>query len=208
MITIFMVMGTDVLKLRMFPQLLLVFIFIIAIIEHPEYHNRLIKDIVLILSIFLVYQYFIVTTQTYLNLQLNFNKAQALTIRLIDRIETHPDYQPNRKIAIVGGLRNQTYPIANANVSAAVTGINSSEIEILYDNNANSWRNMIKQYGGANLNIVTQLELNQIVSDVKVKAMPTFPNREAVQLVNDVLVVKLELVNNIGEELHEKRTQS
>jgi len=191
MITIFMVMGTDTLKLRMFPQLLLVFIFIIAIVEHKTYHNRLIKDIVFVASMFLVYQYFIVTTQTYLNLQLNFNKAQAITIRVIDRLETHPDYQPTRKIAIVGGLRNSTYPVANHDVSAAVVGINSSELEILYDNNANSWRNMIKQYGGANMNIVTQPELNQIMLKEEVKAMPTFPDREAVQLVDEVLVVKL-----------------
>lgn len=146
------------------------------------------------LSLFLCYQFFITANVVYTKMELRQEKTYSFTLRLANRIETTPGYQPGMPVYILyyeegdpSNPMNQISMLDQEFFWMVGTGGNSfmqsrEHLQYYLEN----WHGFPPYWYNADDATLAQLEQQALE-----QGMGHFPELSSVQIVNDVLVVRL-----------------
>lgn len=146
-------------------------------------------------SIILIWNYSIYNSVSYTCMQLDFNKSYSTAIRLIERIETNPDYTPDKKIMFVGEISTDLYPepYHYFNLQEQLGEENIATWGVFWSDPGGlqaTWNNFISYYCGRTYNICSVDDYYSIIKTQKFLDMPVFPDTECIRLFDDILVIK------------------
>ena len=180
-------------QLLMATNYILIIPFILSLIEN---FNKVFKFIFILILVLLIRNYIIEEEATYLCLEVTYNKTYVIANN-INREIIKLGY--NKEVMITGNLDNNKY-YKNSNNSNNVSNIyklnygfisNSSLFWNEYDNVKNGWTKFMYQYLGVNINFVSLDKYNQILDMNEYKDMNTYPNKESIKVIDNVIVIKL-----------------
>lgn len=147
-----------------------------------------------LLSIVLLWQFYITTNNAYTNMQLRMDRTYSLTLRMADRIEQTDGYAPHLPVVIVGFFDESVYPY-HASIDPSINGFTGAEGNLLYageyyllqllQQHHNLHNPGLNRYGNK------AEEREALVAGEQVQAMPCFPAAGCVQVIDGVIVVKL-----------------
>ena len=129
----------------------------------------------------------------YLKMQLKYENAYALANRIVDRIESDPDYSPGKKVAFIGepalGNYQQSKDGALGSLGRDEGFGGPSEYSFIYDDR--HLKDFIKYYIGVRFDLLDDAEAQLLSGDARIASMPVYPVSGSVGWVDQVLVVKL-----------------
>jgi len=191
--------DTDIILL-MSSSMILLLPFTLALMQTLKIDNNfsiLLKWLGIILCCIISYTYILSTNSFYIAMQTTYNQTYATTLRIIDRIETYPDYVEDMPILIFGIVDNNNFPRKSPYGNHTIYDVDSGylDFDILFDDYfelQQTWRNYIYQFFGLNFNFVFDMETYISISNSdEFKEMDTFPMQNSIKIINDVLVIKL-----------------
>ena len=99
-------------------------------------------------------------------------------------------------VIITGGLETSQYfnrdntTLESKKIFDRTWGFISSN-PTMWWGNQESWKKMIYEYIGANLNIVNQSDYPEIIESEEYKQMGNYPEEESIKIIDNVLVIKI-----------------
>lgn len=140
---------------------------------------------ILILMVIVLYQFIVLANVAYHTLEMSFEKSHGIIVRMADRIEQTGDWEDGKKLAVLGRLpETEEYFIDfPPNMTGTV-----SNLVILRNFNV---RAMLEDYGDICGETVSEQEEIEILQSQEYKSMPSWPERDSVAWIDDVMVVKL-----------------
>lgn len=131
----------------------------------------------------------IFANQIYLKKELEYEATASLITRIIDRMEQVDGYVPGETPIAFIGTFNSSPTVVRRSGFESVRGVG------LYRNTAITYYVTIgfyfKYVMGYPLNLLSEGNVANIADNAKVKSMPVFPQAGSIQLVENVLVVKI-----------------
>ena len=151
----------------------------------------------LLAAVVLVFNFAVTDNIAYSNLQKRYEKTYAYCVRLLDRIEQTPGYYQGIPIAMIGVVGDESYPLTDitGDVTSNMIGMNGDVL--LYT--GNNYESFIRNYLGAELNILPAEVMGEIYYSEEYRAMDSFPGENSTKVVDGVLYVKTENVDKTSE---------
>ena len=124
------------------------------------------------------------------------NQAEATANRFVMQVELYDGYTPEMPVIITGGLETSQYfnrdntTLESKKIFDRTWGFISSN-PTMWWGNQESWKKMIYEYIGANLNIVNQSDYPEIIESEEYKQMGNYPEEESIKIIDNVLVIKI-----------------
>jgi hypothetical protein len=180
----------------MLPQMVLPFLLLLAFCEQLRLNRRgaVLQWGAVALCLLLCFQYALLSNAVYLRMDLDTQRTEAAALQGLTMLEHHPDFGPDKKIAFVGNpLSNEYSPRAYQQVAWAVLGTTAQWGVIPWkdvDFSQAVWESFLRIHFGVKLNRCTKNELTTLLGTQAFKAMRSFPARECVQEINNILVIK------------------
>jgi hypothetical protein len=180
----------------MLPQMVLPFILLLAFCEQLQINW---KAVVLqwgaaVMCLVLCFQYALLTNTMYLRMDLDAQRSEASAIQVLAMLQQHPNYKPDRKIAVLGNpLANEYSPRAYPEVALAVLGTTARWGVVpwkLAEGSQAAWSRFLQLRCGIELHRCTTDEIVAIQGSHEFKAMPSFPAKGCVQEISGILTVK------------------
>lgn len=141
----------------------------------------------------LVFHYAVTDNIAYSNLEKRYEKTYAYCIRLLDRIEQTEGYYPGIPIAMIGRVSDEQYPDTDISLPVTSNMIGLYGDSLLYT--ADNYREFIRHYLGASLNIQPASAMEEIYYTEEYKAMESFPGESSIRIIDGVMYVKTENFN-------------
>ena len=140
----------------------------------------------------LVYFFFLTVNISYLHLHLKYEITYATELRILDRIESLPDYQTDTPVCVVGAFPNEyvsLYPYHTQDVVKGLVGINGNLVHHYYNYNG-----FFKNYLGRQMNFLREDDERKadILTWPEVEGMPVWPREGSVSMINGVVIVKID----------------
>lgn len=152
--------------------------------------NNLLQQIVyslpLVITWIIIWNFILVANISYLNMHQRYEKEYSLAVRVVDRLEMSEEYNPSTPVLFAGSPYTHNTPGNYSEYIGHVTGTDGNSI-FFSDYHFNQF---IKYYIGLNLNSVSDKKANEIMSSEEYKSMKSFPNKECIKKIDDVVVVK------------------
>ena len=140
----------------------------------------------MIVTWIIVWNFILVANISYLNMHERYEKEYALALRVVDRLEMNEEYTSSTPVLFVG----DPYTHNSGNIY-------NDYIENMTGTKGNSilhgdfhFKEFIKHYIGVDLNTPNQEKINKIMNSKSFKKMKVFPNKESIDKVDGVIVVK------------------
>ena len=126
--------------------------------------------------------------QTYLKKDLEFTATASVMTRCLDRIEQTEGYIPGETpVAFIGDINKSALIETRPGYLHNMTGLYSSYSITYFD----SYELYLTNVLGYNINCIPKSIYTDIESLDEVVAMPSFPDKDSVKIINGILVVKL-----------------
>lgn len=199
----FMVYKTDVSALNIY-QFVLTYLFSIYVIE--DYYtsqnkniNSYIYLVTIICFICIGWQNYGITSSYYYKIE-KFNQyTESLNTRLLARIESIEGFDYSMPVMIVGekdnSFYNQLYDVSQwneiINYDQGLWGQFIGYADLYYFNSDSKIITYINNQLGIELMRTTEEQKNLIYNSDEYKEMKTWPSVESVQIIDDILVIKL-----------------
>ena len=172
-------------------QMIFVIPLCLALIECTEGHNVW-KWVSIISLLFVIGTYYIADNTSYTALKMTYNQAFTATERLIDRIESNPNYDKSYPIIFGGIIGNNNYP-RTSNIYQYTIGqiVNNTTFHGTYGGQVGTWVNYLKIFFGMD---VIPAEANlyyTIVTSDEYKEMEVFPAQNSIKIRDGIIIVKL-----------------
>ena len=144
-----------------------------------------------IVSIFvMIFNFFLMTNIAYYNMNEKYEKSYSLCLRIVDRIEQMEEYRTWVKVAFIGGWPDSNkYPTTETTLKD-LKGYYASRSDYVLDK-TESYVSFIKHYLNVSLLEASSEEEYALSQNETVQNMDTFPAKNSIQMVNDVLVIKM-----------------
>ncbi|SMB80889.1 Glucosyl transferase GtrII [Desulfonispora thiosulfatigenes DSM 11270] len=145
--------------------------------------------IILIVSCVISYNFYLTSNISYLNLHLKYEITYATELRILDRIEQHPEYTKDTPILFVGAFPNNNhsiYPQATNNFVSGLVGINGNLVH--HDLN---YEGFYSNYLGVQVNLATEDQRDSVLNKLKELDMPIWPEIGSVDMVDGIMVVNI-----------------
>ena len=145
---------------------------------------------VAILISLIIFNFAVIANISYLNMNLKFEKTQALALRIVDRVEQTEGFNEDTPIAIYGSvpIDSEVSTIIRQKIPP-LTG--SLQRVILQD--SRHFEAMLDNYFGVTYNFIQdEDELSEISRSEVYEEMDAWPAATSVQLNDGVLIIKLE----------------
>jgi hypothetical protein len=99
-------------------------------------------------------------------------------------------------VLFLGGLENNEYlSRSNTDIEAKKIYARSwgfiSENSTIWWGNLDSWRKVLYEYSGVNLNLVSEWVSTDIFETDEYKSMTYYPEQDSIKIINGTVVVKL-----------------
>lgn len=188
---ILLIIPDTKMQLLMSSSYILLFIFFIYLIKDLKKTKYIGIILLLILSRnFIIEQYS--TTKT---LEITYNKTYQIASNILDHIN---QYNYKDKIMITGNLENNDYYNNNNknelnNLKKLNYGFisNKSLFWEEYTNIKNGWLRFYYEHFGVDLNFVSEEEYNTILQKEEFKEMTTYPNKNSIKKIDNIIVIKI-----------------
>ena len=154
------------------------------------------KYTVIICSIIIAWNYMWQDNASYISIKIMQNQAEATANRFVMQVELYDGYTPEMPVIITGGLETSQYfnrdntTLESKKIFDRTWGFISSN-PTMWWGNQESWKKMIYEYIGANLNIVNQSDYPEIIESEEYKQMGNYPEEESIKIIDNVLVIKI-----------------
>ncbi len=158
--------------------------------------SKVSKYIVVICSLLVIWNYTWQDNASYIAIKSMQNQTESTALRLVTQIEQLDEYNMQMPVLIIGGLENNPYfDRSNTTIEAKklfdrTWGFISNNSTIWWGN-LDSWRKMLYEYIGVNMNLVSESECSEILETEEFKNMKFYPEQDSIKVINNTVVVKL-----------------
>lgn len=126
-----------------------------------------------------------VANEAYLHMYLRYENTYSFYTALAAQIRQTPGFDETTKIAIIGDWQKPDYYEEQFGFLSQLTGVHGIAPDSYSKNR------FLEYYIGLDLTFATEEELSAIQSTPEFTAMPAYPYYGSLQLVNNILVIKL-----------------
>lgn len=158
--------------------------------------SRIFKYIVAFCSLAIIWNYIWQDNASYIAINSMQNQAESTVLRIVTQIESLDEYTEEMPVLFLGGLENNSY-LNRKNTSIEAKKIFDRSWGFISNNstiwwgNLDSWRKMLYEYTGVNLNLVSEWECSEIFETEEYKNMNYYPGKNSIKVINNIVVVKL-----------------
>lgn len=188
---ILLIMPNTKMQLLMSASYILLFIFAIYLVKDFKYS----KSFLIILLLLLSRNFIIENYASMKSLEITYNKTYKIASNMLDNINS---YGYKNKVMITGNLdNNEYYNYTNENNLEHLSELNYgfiSNFSLFWDNYVNiknGWERFFYEYLGYNLNFVSEEEYNKILEMDEFKEMATYPNKDSIKMIDNIIVIKI-----------------
>lgn len=172
----------------------LLFVAIILLVEKISLRksiNTFIKQVFFyfptIITWVIIWNFMLVANISYINMYQRYEKEYALALRLVDRIEMNDEYTESIPVLFLGTpYTHKTENIYNNNIKY-ITGADGNVILV----NDFHFKQFIKYYLGVDLSYANGDQVDKVMNSPEITKIKSFPNKNCVQVIDGVMVVKL-----------------
>lgn len=159
-------------------------------LTHPSILTKAASWSTVLLLYVIIFNFAIIANISYLNLHLKFEKSQALALRIIDRVEQTEGFDGETPIAIYGRVPIDSE--VSTIIRQKIPPLTGSLQKILL-RDPRHFKAMLEEYFGVSYDVILDEErLKEIRGNETYDEMEAWPAASSVQMVDDVLIVKLE----------------
>ncbi len=158
--------------------------------------SRIIKGIVVVCTLAIVWIYTWQDNATYNSMKLMDDQARETVNRIVTQIEELDEYTPEMPVLFIGGLQNNRYLSRdNTDIEAKKIFDRSwgfiSEGPIVWWGNLDSWKKLLYEYQGVNMNLVSEGDNQKILETEEYKSMKCYPEKDSIKVIDGTVVIKL-----------------
>lgn len=140
-----------------------------------------------IITWIIIWNFILVANISYINMHQRYEKEYALALRVVDRVEMNDEYTKSAPVLFLGTpYTHQTENIYNNNIKY-ITGADGNVI-LTSDFH---FKQFIKYYLGVDLSYANEEQVDKIINSPEINEIKPFPNRNCVQVIDGIIVVKL-----------------
>jgi hypothetical protein len=181
-------LGKGVEHQLMIYSLFLLYVFVIMLAEITKMKKGAFSVLVMILLSITIFSNIIYSNKIYLVKDLNVKTTLTTVNRIIDRIEQIDGYEVGKtKVAFIGTLNSGSLFMPRKDIKIEDVGI--------YDNFGltyyRTYQVFFENYLAYPINIISEEEVEAIKRKEEIANMPCYPNKESIQFVGDILIIKL-----------------
>lgn len=138
----------------------------------------------------LSYTFAVADNIAYFNMNERYERTYAYCLRLLDRMEETPGYEPGMPVAMIGVIDESKYPNTDITepVTARISGSGGSTL--LYK--GEQYAAFMKHYMNVSFEVIEGDELVKIYNSDEYRSMDSFPALNSMQVVDGILYVKTE----------------
>ncbi len=138
----------------------------------------------------LSYQFILMDNIAYFNMNERYEKTYAYCLRLIDRMEQTPGYEPGMPVAMIGVLDEEKYPATDitSDVTAAISG--STGDMLIYK--GEQYAAFMKHYMNVTINPIVGDQIIEIYNSPEYREMDSFPAENSIRIVDGIMYIKTE----------------
>ena len=158
---------------------------LVGLLVQEGYKNKsyLVYDFICVLLFVLMAHNILLANKNHLKQYIQFENATAYWNRVLMRIESHPDFNKETKIALVGNPKNRVTDLSQFG-NDEITGIAHGIILDIYSRTM-----FIKTYIGFVSDYASQQEIDKIKETAEYQAMSIYPYNGSIRMIKDLLVV-------------------
>lgn len=158
--------------------------------------SKIFKYIVTMCSLIIIWNYIWQDNASYIAMKSMQNQTEATLSRIVTQIEGLDEYTEDMPVLFLGGLENNTY-LSRKNTSIEAKklfdrtwGFIANKSTIWWGN-LDSWRKMLYEYEGVNLNLVSEWEKADLLQTDEFKNMKYYPEKDSIKIIDGTVVVRL-----------------
>ncbi|RLQ86682.1 glucosyltransferase domain-containing protein [Planomicrobium sp. Y74] len=138
----------------------------------------------------IIFNFAIIANISYLNMELKFEKSQALALRILDRMEQTEGFDKDTPIAVYGSVPIESE--ISTLVRQKIPPLTGPLQKILLQD-ARHFQSMMDNFFGVPYEfILDEEDLHEIVQSADYEEMEAWPAESSVQMSDGVLIIKLE----------------
>ena len=171
------------------------YLFFIVIYERgtnqDDLHSKIKAWAVFLVSLVLILNQIVIANVSYHKAQIAYEKSYGVLVRIADRIEQTPDTEKCDTVLVLGALKNSIN--YSANLPPDITGITDGYI-IRKDDEAvgqSVLTTALNDYCDKNYSFLYGEEKEAFKKKDEIKAMPLWPQKDSVKVVDNIIVIKL-----------------
>ena len=155
------------------------------------------KYVIAFCSIIIIWNYIWQDNASYIAINSMQNQAESTILRIVTQIEELDEYNQEMPVLFIGGLENNAY-LNKDNTSIEAKKIYDrswgfiSDTPTIWWGNLDSWRKILYEYLGVNMNLVSESESTGILESEEFKNMNCYPEKDSIKVIDNTVVVKLE----------------
>ena len=172
--------------LVMMQSFVVLYIFTIAL--SSELDKPVFKQFVCVLLAFICIKFSIQANQVYFEMNRTIENSRATGIEMISRIHQMDDGSID-KIALIGTVERSLAASGNSYHDEIMVHAHQVRTNLVYDHiYGNLWLNA---FAGSYYTPVSSDELNKLSEDEHIRNMPSWPLKDSIQIIDNIVVVKL-----------------
>lgn len=159
--------------------------------EKQEKYTSFKKWVVLLAAVVIVANQVVVANVSYHKAQMAYEKSYGVLIRIADRIEQTPEAENCDRLLVIGALENSdNYSVK---LFSEITGITDGYIVRADDEMVGQsvFTSSLNDYCGKNYSFISGEEKKQLTQREDLKALESWPSKNCVSVVDDIVVIKL-----------------
>ncbi len=158
--------------------------------------SKFFKYIIVICSLVIVWIYTWQDNASYLSMKLIQDQAESTVNRIVTQIEELDEYTPEMPVLFIGDMQSNSYLFRN-NTEIEAKKIYDrtwgfiSKGPIVWWGDLNSWRKLLYEYAGVNMELVSEEDSKEVLETEEYKNMKCYPKKDSIKVINGIVVVKL-----------------
>lgn len=158
--------------------------------------SNILKYIMVFCSLGVIWNYTWQDNASYIAMKSMQNQTESTLSRIVTRIEELDGYTKEMPVLFLGGLENNLYLNRN-NTSIEAKKIYDRTWGFISNNstiwwgNLDSYKKMLYEYVGVNMNLVSEWDSLEIFETEEYKNMKYYPSKDSIKIINNTVVVKL-----------------
>lgn len=126
----------------------------------------------------------------YFNMNERYERTYAYCLRLLDRMEETPGYEPGMPVAMIGVIDENKYP--NTDITQAVTGRISGSGGSILVYKGSQYAAFMRHYMNVTFEVIEGDAMIEIYNSEEYREMDSFPAQNSMRVVDGILYVKTE----------------
>ncbi|PYF07580.1 glucosyltransferase domain-containing protein [Ureibacillus chungkukjangi] len=171
-----------------------IYIYLVLLYESIDVNGKLLIEkiaswVTVLLLALTIYNFSLIANINYMNMELRYEKSISFANRVLNRVEQLENYNDIEKISVVGkiSLYSELTSVTIPNKIPMMMGGTGEH----FLNDVSHYQKLFSNFLGYQLAYPTPEELDKIKSTEGYRNMKPWPAKESVQVIDDILVIKL-----------------